>query len=60
MTTRLMLGYGLVAFMAATALFGLWFFVLRHQWSQRRRRAQGERERIARQHPDGLPVHETD
>jgi hypothetical protein len=44
-TTRLLIAYGLIAVLAACALAGLWFGVLRHSLSRRRGRIRFERSR---------------
>ena len=60
MTTRLLLGYGLVALILAAGMAALWFSVIRERLAHRRRRARGERERIARQSDIARPAYEAD
>jgi hypothetical protein len=56
MSTRFIMGYSMLAAMAAAGLFALWFFVLRHHWSRSRRRIRGDRERAARSRSGAQPA----
>ena len=60
MTTRMILGYGLVAVMVLAGLVGLWFAIFRDRLAHRRRRARGERERVARRDADARPAYEAE
>lgn len=56
MTTRLMLGYGLLALLLAAGFAALWFGIVRERMAQRRRRMRGERERVARRNSHASPT----
>ena len=60
MTTRMMLGYGLLALMLAVGLVALWFGVIRERVAHRRRRDRGERERVERRAAHAAPAYEAD